>query len=97
MNAAFFFSGVTMASFAASGLFFIRFWMASRDRFFLLFGIASFLISFERVVALFTPAAFYATPEAAAMGTLIWINFIRLMAFIVIAVAIWDKNRTKKV
>ncbi len=86
-----------MATFAASGLFFIRFWKASKDRFFLLFGIASFLISFERILALFTPAAFFTTPEAAAMETLIWINSIRLTAFITIAAAIWDKNRPKKI
>ena len=87
-----FFSGVSMATFAASGLFFFKFWTASRDRFFLLFAAACWLVSFERVVAFFVQgtqeATWSPTVEASA-----WVYLIRLCAFLAILAAILTKNR----
>lgn len=48
-----FLSGIHMATFAAAGLFFLKFWKGSRDQFFLLFGLACWLLSVERVFEIF--------------------------------------------
>lgn len=91
-SATFFLSGVTMATFAAAGLFFIRFWRASRENFFLLFAVACWLLAAERVVALFI----HPTVDplwSSSSETLAWVYLMRLCAFIAIAIAIYDKNR----
>lgn len=87
-----FLSGVTMATFAASGLFFIRFWRTSRERFFLLFSISCWLLAAERVVALFIHSTLEPlwSNSSEAMG---WVYVVRLLAFISIAIAIYEKNR----
>lgn len=87
-----FLSGVTMATFAAAGLFFIKFWRASRDRFFLLFALSCWLIAGERVVALFIRATLEPLWSASSEA-MVWVYLVRLFAFIAIAVAIWEKNR----
>lgn len=90
-----FFSGMTMATFAASGLFFIKFWRASGDRFFLHFSIACWLISIERIVAVFnqeTLAPIRTSLESAAT----WVYVIRLLAFLLIFIAVMTKNRANK-
>jgi hypothetical protein len=92
MNTAIFLSGITMATFAASGLFFFKFWKSSHNRFFLLFGVACGLISIERVVALFVQGT-----QESIRSTLVeasaWVYLIRLSAFIFILLAIIDRNR----
>jgi hypothetical protein len=92
MNYAAFFSGVFMATFAASGLFFLKFWRASRDRFFLYFCIACFLLAAERLILLFVgvhgPQSNLINIEKS------WLYLIRLFAFIMISWAVIDKNRS---
>lgn len=93
MNPISFLTGISVATFLASGLFFFKFWKASRDRFFLFFFSAFLLIALERFADLFIPALQNplrtpATEDAA------WIYLIRLLAFALILIAIIDKNRT---
>lgn len=89
-------SGITTATFAASGLFFMKFWRASSDRFFLYFALACWLISFERFIALFihdTLQPIRGNLEGAAT----WIYLIRLLAFGLILLAVVAKNRSSKI
>ena len=74
---------IAMANLVA-GLFFLRFWQQSRDRFFMLFA-ASFLLETVNRAAL----ALSAQPND---GTPIFYG-VRLIAFVLILVAIADKNR----
>jgi len=67
-----FFSGIYMASFAASGLFFLKFWKRTRERFFFLFALACWMLAIERVALLF----FEPTSEPYS-----WCYLIRLVAF----------------
>lgn len=87
-------NGITMAMFAAVALFFFKFWRASRDRFFLLFSAAFALISAERFCVLFVDTAFQAVREVPAAGD--WTYSLRLIGFLTILFAVYDKNRSKK-
>lgn len=75
-----------MASFIA-GLFFLRFWRNTRDRFFLFFAISFWIQAVNRVIqALMEP-----TPENVPN-----LYLIRLFAFALILWAVIDKNWLKK-
>lgn len=87
------FNGVTLAMFAAVALFFFKFWRASRDRFFLLFSAAFALIAGERFCVLFVDSAFKAVREVPSAGD--WTYVLRLVAFLIILFAVFDKNRSK--
>lgn len=95
MNYTLFLAGITMTTFAASGLFFIKLWKAAQDRFFAFFAIASGLLSVERIVGLFVQGVFDTTasppPESSS-----WIYLIRLLAFAMIVIAIVSKNMHRK-
>lgn len=73
---------IAMSCFVA-GLFFLRFWKSTKDRFFLFFAIAFWMEGINRIALALT-----ATPENAPI-----IYLIRLMAFMLILFAIIDKNR----
>lgn len=77
-------SGLFMGLSVVVALFFTRFWKKTQDRFFGLFGLAFWLIAFERAALLF----FSVRHEA---HTLVYT--IRLAAFCIIIWAIIDKNR----
>ena len=76
-------SGLLIMGYTVSGLFFFRFWKASSDRLFLFFGVAFWLLAFQRIVLLL----------AADEGALTLPYVIRLVAFVLILAAIVDKNR----
>ena len=78
--------GIATAAFIA-GLFFLRFWKASRDRFFLLFATAFWLEGAHRVVIYQWAGADEASP-------LYYLP--RLVAYALIIVAIVDKNRRRQ-
>ena len=87
-------SGISLTTFAASGVFFFKFWRASRDPFFILFGTACWLIAAERLVAHFilpTRQPIY-SPEVEATS---WIYLLRLFAFLLILIAIVKKSAAK--
>ena len=77
-------SGILIAGDAVAGLFFLRFWAASRDRLFAMFAAAFWILGIQRLLLSVTrsivedQAIFYS---------------LRLLAFVIIIVAIVDKNR----
>lgn len=74
---------IGMASFVI-GLFFLRFWKKTRDRFFLFFAIAFSLEALNRTVLGLNYGASENEP----------IHYIvRLLSFVIILIAIIDKNR----
>ncbi len=77
-------SGIILLGYWAIGLFFFRFWRKSSDRFFLFFACAFWLLAIERILLL----AVGSDEEAKA-----YIYIVRLIAFLFILYAIFDKNR----
>jgi len=78
-----FMSGAVTMGFGVAGVFFLRFWRDARDRLFVLFALAFFLMAANRLVA--------ALSDRPAVGDAqYWVRFV---AFALILVAILDKNR----
>lgn len=77
-------SGALMMGYAVAALFFLRFWAAARDRLFGMFALAFLLLAIQRF-------AITMTREAMEDQTVFYL--LRLAAFVVILVAIVDKNR----
>lgn len=81
-----FFSGMSLAVFAAAGLFFTKFWKKTREPFFLVFGFACWMLSIERI-----PLLIYGVDAEAHS----WVYLIRLSAFILIMIAVVRANRRR--
>jgi uncharacterized protein DUF5985 len=79
--------GAIAATAFVIGLFFLRFWRATRDRFFLLFALAFWIEGAHRVVAYHWEGS----DEGAPLYFL-----LRLVAYGLIIAAIIDKNRSGK-
>ncbi|HEX2123837.1 MAG TPA: DUF5985 family protein [Thermoanaerobaculia bacterium] len=77
-------SGALIAFYAAIALFFLRFWIAARERLFALFALAFTVLAGQRLALSLTNA----TMEDQTVFYL-----LRLAAFVIIVVAIVDKNR----
>ncbi|HYC93477.1 MAG TPA: DUF5985 family protein [Thermoanaerobaculia bacterium] len=77
-------SGILIAGDAVIGLFFLRFWMVSRDRLFAMFAAAFWILGIQRLLLAVTRTIF---EDQAIFYTL------RLAAFVIIIIAIVDKNR----
>jgi hypothetical protein len=72
---------------AVAGLFFARFWMLSRDRFFLFFSLAFFVFTANWVgLGIVNPG----------VETRHYFFILRLVAFLLIIVAVVDKNRASR-
>jgi len=79
-------SGSLAATSLIAGLFFLRFWWVTRDRFFVFFAVAFWLLAVNWTsLAAISPAR-----EARHL-----IYLFRLAAFLLLIVAIIDKNRTR--
>lgn len=78
--------GIAIAAIVA-GLFFVRFWRATGDRFFLFFAVAFWLEALSRVLIGLTGSV----REDAPM-----FYGIRLAAYVLILIAILDKNRAPR-
>lgn len=76
--------GAIAAASATIALFFLRFWRQTRDRFFMLFAAAFFLEAVNRVALALMP---YADEDEPLF------YLVRLLAYGLILVAIWRKNR----
>ena len=77
-------SGILIAEYATIALFFLRFWRSSRDRLFLMFSGAFAILTVQRLsIALTQEILEHQAP----------LYLLRLAAFILIIVAIIDKNR----
>lgn len=79
-----FLSGAAAAGSLAVGLFFLRLWRDTRDRFFALFGLAFWMMAANGIALL------WAAPAAEHRH---YFYLIRLAAFLLIIAAIVDKNR----
>lgn len=83
-----FISGAVMMACLVAGLFFLKFWKTSRDRLFLMFGIAFWILGGNRIAMILTRE----TNEERHLALYI----VRLVAFALILLAIIDKNNRKK-
>ena len=81
-----FISGMLAMGYLVAGIFFLRFWRDTRDRLFAMFGAAFFILALQRFGLQFINDV----PERVTE----W-YFVRLLAFILILAAIFDKNRKK--
>jgi hypothetical protein len=79
-------SGAIVMGYAVVGLFFLRFWKQSRDRLFGFFALAFFVLAGQRLALALTTQ----TNEGA-----VYLYIVRLLAFVIILVAILDKNRPR--
>ena len=80
-----FIAGMLVAAYLVAALFFFRFWRAARDRLFAYFAGAFVLLAVQRA----------ALAAAADLPIEVhWYYVLRLLAFVLIIVAIIDKNRS---
>ncbi|HKB79663.1 MAG TPA: DUF5985 family protein [Thermoanaerobaculia bacterium] len=78
-----FISGMLVMGYLVAAVFFFKFWRDSADRLFGIFAVAFLLLAVQRTLtSLFVAAAA--------------IFIIRLIAFLLIVVAIVDKNRARR-
>ena len=82
---------IAMALFVA-GLFFLRFWRETRDRLFLIFGIAFWLLALTRLALV----VFQVDRGPGDIEGNRYVYWVRLFAFILILFAIIDKNRPRR-
>jgi len=78
-------SGVLAGSYAVASLFFLKFWRQTRDRLFAYFSAAFALLVVQRIVLGIVLAA-HVEPSVTYV--------LRLFAFVLILVAIVEKNRS---
>lgn len=76
-----------IAGYLTAGLFFLRFWKSTRDRLFLLFASAFGVLGLQRLIQSLATAP---TEDGA------YLYVLRLAAFIIIIIAIIDKNRSSR-
>ena len=81
-----FLSGAVVMGFALAGLFFLRFWKSTHDELFLAFTLAFWLLGLCQALL-----AFSIVPAEERS----WLYLLRLMAFAIILMAIWRKNRAR--
>lgn len=81
-----FFSGATMMCCLGITLFFWRFWKKTSDRLFLFFAVAFGILGFERIFILLMDIPDEFRP---------YVYLFRLFAFLIILIAIVDKNFNK--
>ncbi len=79
--------GAIMMCYLVAGVFFLRFWRETRDRLFIMFSVAFWLLALNQVGFVFVAEG----SEARGYSYL-----VRLLAFILILIAIADKNRSAK-
>src|SRR4051812_7213052 len=78
--------GAVVMACAVIGLFFVRFWRRSRERLFLYFAAAFWILGANWLALAFT--------REDEPSTLLYA--VRLAAFVVILLGIWDKNRSSR-
>lgn len=89
-----FVSGALVLGYLAVGLYFLRFWRVTRDRLFAFFACAFWVLAFQRFALALTAESITRSDENAESQTLLYM--VRLFAFVLILIAIIDKNRSSK-
>lgn len=79
-----FLSGAITAGFVVAGLYFLRSWKRTRESLFLAFALAFWLLGLAQALLTF---ANIPVEERS------WLYLLRLAAFSLILVSIWNKNR----
>lgn len=79
-----FLHGLVAMGLAVSALFFVKYWRQTRDRLFVYFAAAFGLMAIERAAVVFSQLR---------LENVAWLYVMRLVAFVLIAWAIIDKNR----
>ncbi len=79
-----FLSGAAAFGMWTAGLFFLRFWRKTKDRLFGFFAAAFWLMGVERVILAIWQQSSDSTP---------YVYVLRLLAYVLIIMAIMDKNR----
>lgn len=79
-------SGILVMGYAVAAMFFLQFWKQTTDRLFLLFSAAFALLAVQRV---------WLALSAGDEAWTVWLYALRLLAFLIILVAIADKNRVR--
>jgi Family of unknown function (DUF5985) len=80
-------SGAIVMGYTVTGMFFLRFWRETRDRLFLIFAGAFWLLGVQRLALAFTRHM---------VEDYTGLYLVRLFAFLLILVAIVDKNRSSR-
>jgi hypothetical protein len=89
-----FLSGVLVTGYAVIGLFFLRFWKQSRDRLVLFFALAFCMLAVQRLaLTVSLPFALFQNEEGAEGHLAFYL--MRLAAYVLILLAILDKNRRR--
>ena len=78
--------GATAMALAVAALFFLRFWRDTRDRFFLFFAVAFFIDAINRSALAINRFSEETEP---------FYYVVRFLSFMIILIAIVDKNRKK--
>jgi hypothetical protein len=78
--------GIAVGSFVA-GLFFLRFWLHTHDRFFIFFALSFWIEAANRIAMIV-----FSEPNEGVAGYYV----VRLVAYGLIVAAIVDKNRAKR-
>lgn len=81
-----FFSGIAALGAWIGAVYFFKFWLKTRDRLFWMFSVSFCLMALERFVLVLQTSAIQEEYS--------YVYLIRLIAFIIIIVAVIDKNRT---
>jgi len=79
--------GAIMMAFWVAGLFFFRFWKETKDRLFVIFALAFWVLAINQI-------GFVYVKEEHEAHTYFYL--VHLLAFILILIAIADKNRSNK-
>jgi hypothetical protein len=82
-----FLSGAATMGFLVASVFFLRFWRKTSDRFFLAFAVAFFILALNHALAQWVGAA------DERIG---YTYLLRVLAFVLILIAIVDKNLSSK-
>jgi hypothetical protein len=82
-----FLNGCIAMALCVAGLFFLRFWRDTRDRLFVIFAASFWLLALTRVGLVITQAP---TEQQT------WLYALRLAAFVLILIAIVDKNLPRR-
>ena len=77
-------AGASLMGYAVAGLFFLRFWKDTGDRFFAILGASFLMLGLQRLLVSLTPLVSDHLP---------YLYVLRLLAYVFILIAIVDKNR----
>lgn len=80
-----FLNGALFIAYIIAAMFFLRYWSVARDRLFALFAVAFVLLALQRLLLTLMP------PD-----TQTFLYLVRASAFVLIIIAIVDKNRASR-